>query len=71
MSCYFRYLKDVFAEAGIRVTPATKRRFDEAIHALVGVPYKHCMPDCWSKVKSTIHDTSRRRALLTALKRVH
>ena len=81
MSCYFRYLKDVFADAGIRVTPATKRRLDEAIHAFVGVPYKHCMPapptdkrragpDCWSNVKTALHNASRRRAFITALKRV-
>jgi hypothetical protein len=71
MSCYFRYLKEVFAEAGIQVTPATKRCLDEAIHALVGVPYKRCMPACWSRVKSAIQDASRRRSFIAALKRIH
>ena len=69
MSCYFRYLNDVFSEAGITVTPANKRRLDQAIHAHVGVPYKKCMPDCWSQVKATVQDPTRRRALIASLKR--
>ena len=81
MSCYFRYLREVFAEAGMTVTEANKRQLDQAIHAFVRVPYKHCMPapprdkrragpDCWSKVKRAIHDTSQRTRLIAALKRV-
>lgn len=90
MSCYFRYLHEVFAEAGIAVTESNKRQVDQAIHAFVGVPYKRCMParapraggparrgspraggpDCWSKVKLAIHDTSQRTRSLAALQRV-
>ena len=69
MSCYFRYLKELFSEAGVTVTPANKRRLDQAIHAHVGVTYKKCMPDCWSKVKSTIQDRKKRTALIHALKK--
>ncbi len=71
MSCYFRYLKEVFAEAGVQVTSANKRQIDQAIHAHVGVPYKKCMPDCWSKVKSSIQERKKRASLVAALKRVH
>ena len=71
MSCYFRYLKEVFAEAGITVTPANKRQLDRTIHAHVGVPYKHCMPDCWSKVKTVIQEPKKRAALVIVLKRAN
>ena len=70
MSCYFRYLKEIFAEVGITVTPANKRALDQALHAHVHVPYKRCMPDCWSKVKTALQDPKRRVALVSALKRV-
>ena len=70
MSCYFRYLKSVLAEAGVRVTPANKRAIDRAIHAHVGVPYKHCMPDCWSNVKAALQDPREKTKLVAALKRV-
>lgn len=46
MSCYFRHLKDIFAEAGIEVTASNKRQVDQAIHRLVGVKYKEC-PAAW------------------------
>lgn len=45
MSCYFRYLKSLFEEAGVHVTPDNKRRLDQTIHAFVRVQYKRCMPD--------------------------
>jgi len=67
MSCYFRYLRELFAEAGVRVTPANKRELDQLIHAHVGVPYKKCMPDCWSKVKPAIQDRKKRAALIDVL----
>ena len=70
MSCYFRYLKEIFAEAGVTLTPANKRQLDQAIHAFVHVPYKHCMPECWSGLKAALQETSKRAALIAALKRV-
>ncbi len=69
MSCYFRYLGELLQEAGVRVTPQNKRQLDQAIHAAVGVPYKHCMPECWSKVKRALADSSKRATLIAALKR--
>ena len=80
MSCYFRYLNDVLAEAGVTVTPANKRQLDRAVHRAVGVPYKHCMPargkkagaggpDCWSQVKVALQQPATRAALVAALQR--
>jgi hypothetical protein len=36
MSCYFRHYQDLFAEAGIVVTPQNRKRVDAAIHKLMG-----------------------------------
>jgi len=32
MSCYFRILKDILAEAEIEGTPANRKQVDQAIH---------------------------------------
>lgn len=69
MSCYFRYLNDVFDEAGIRVTPDNKQALDQAIHTFVQVGFKSCMPDCWSKVKVVLQNPFQRAKLVAALKR--
>jgi hypothetical protein len=53
MTCYFRYLGDVFRRAGIEVTPSNRRDVDRMIHRLVGVDYKDC-PATWRAVKSRI-----------------
>ncbi len=71
MSCYFRYLKDILSEAGVKVTPGNKRALDQAIHAAVGVSYKRCMPDCWSAVKAVLQRKSGRAALIAAIQRAH
>lgn len=70
MSCYFRYLKDVLKEAGVSVTPANKKALDQAIHRLMSVTYKKCMPDCWGAVKKRISDPRGRKAFVTQLKRI-
>ena len=71
MSCYFRHLRDLFAEAGVAVTPGNKQALDRALHAAVGVPYKHCMgmDGCWSQVKAAAADPAKRRTLVQALKK--
>ena len=69
MSCYFRYLSDVFTEAGIQVTPANKEALDQAIHTFVQVGYKSCMPDCWPKVQIVIQNPFQRAKLVAVLKR--
>jgi len=53
MSCYFRHMKDVFEEAGVRVTKENKKEIDQIIHELVNVPYKQCSP-AWKGVKEQI-----------------
>lgn len=70
MSCYFRYIKDVFDEAGVTVTPQTKKALDQAIHRLMNVPYKSCMPDCWGTVKKTVADPSQRRRFVAQVTRL-
>ncbi len=70
MSCYFRYLKDVFAEAGVTATSANKQQLDQAVHAFVAVAYKRCMPDCWSKVKMVLDNPFQRAKLVAVLKRL-
>ncbi len=42
MSCYFRHIKGILDEAGIKVTPSNKGQIDRAIHQAVKVAYKDC-----------------------------
>lgn len=68
MSCYFRHLKDILEEAGIEVTPANKKRIDQAIHQIAGVNYKDC-PETWRRLKQEITvDLAKRQALISQLK---
>ena len=53
MSCYFRHLEDIFAEAGIEVTSGNRKQLDRAIHRIVGTDYKAC-PETWRRVKQEI-----------------
>lgn len=67
MTCYFRQLKEVFAEAGIQVTPANRKQIDRAIQHIVGTDGKHC-PETWAKVKERIRrDEKRRREFIIKL----
>jgi Holliday junction resolvasome RuvABC DNA-binding subunit len=72
MSCYFRHMADVFAEAGIdldevKADKARKKEVDAKIHALVGIGYKDC-PQAWKKVKEMLADDKGRAKLVKALK---
>jgi hypothetical protein len=62
-------MKDVFVEAGISVTPKNKKEIDQAIHKLMEVKYKKCMPDCWSEVKKTLANDKERKSFVSALKK--
>jgi hypothetical protein len=42
VTCYFRYLQEIFRRAGIEVTNLNKREIDEAIREILGVKYKDC-----------------------------
>lgn len=64
MSCYFRHLKDVFAEAGIEVTTENKKQIDRAIHEAMGFGYKDC-PATWRRLKQDVlADEGKRRELM-------
>jgi ribosomal protein L23 len=69
VSCYFRYIKDVLKEAGIVVSPQNKKQIDQAIHQMVNVKYKKCMPDCWDEVKKRIGVEKDRKAFVSELKK--
>jgi molecular chaperone GrpE (heat shock protein) len=67
MSCYFRHLKDILAEAGIEVTPANKKQIDQVVHRIVGVEYKDC-PVAWRAVKQIMSDEKTRQEFVKNLK---
>jgi hypothetical protein len=67
MSCYFRHLKDIFAEAGIEVTPDNKKQIDQAIHRIVKVEYKNC-PAAWKEIKTGVADLPKRQEFIAKLK---
>ena len=68
MSCYFRYMKDVLEEAGIKITKENKKDVDRIIHGLVDEEYKNCSPT-WKAVKAHIKaDDAARRQFIEKLK---
>jgi predicted amino acid-binding ACT domain protein len=66
-SCYTRHLKDIIAEAGIELTPADRKRVDQAFHRIVGVDYKDC-PATWKKLKPELTNEQKRLELVQKLK---
>jgi len=42
VSCYFRHVKNILDEAGVKVTSGNKKEIDQAFHQIVGVGYKDC-----------------------------
>jgi len=70
MSCYFRHIKDILNEAGIKVTPGNKKQIDTIIHDIVGVTDKDC-PATWQKLKREIAaDGPKRQAFIEKLQHV-
>ena len=68
MSCYLRHIKDIFDQAGIAITPANRKRIDQAIHQAVDVAYKNCSVT-WKKIKTDIKDDDeKRQAFIEQLK---
>jgi hypothetical protein len=67
MSCYFRHLNELFAEAGITVTPANRKQLDQAIHKIVEVEYKNC-PETWKAVKLGTAGPEKRQEFVRKLK---
>ena len=67
MSRYFRHMKDILAEAQIEVTPANRKKIDQAFHQIAGVPYKDC-PATWKSLKQELAgDEAKRRELIQKL----
>ena len=66
VSCYFRHLRPVLEAAGIEIKAQNRRRIDEAFHAMMGVPYKHC-PETWKALKGRLATEAGRRALAEQL----
>jgi len=63
VSCYFRHLKDIFAAAGIEVTPQNRKQLDRVFHGIVGVEFKEC-PATWKKLKQDwLADPEKKRKL--------
>ena len=50
MTCYFRYMKDIFAEIGVEPTKENKKEIDKKIHEYLGVQYKNCSAT-WKLIK--------------------
>lgn len=68
MSCYFRHMKDVLAEAGVEITKENKKEIDRIIHEMVDVDYKNCSPT-WKGVKEHIkQDDKVRNQFIAKLK---
>jgi hypothetical protein len=44
-------MKDILKEAGVAVTLKNKREIDEAIHKMVRVKYKKCMPSSLTQMR--------------------
>ena len=55
MTCYFRHLVGILAEAGITVSPANRKEVDKIVRNLVGSQYKDC-PSIWREVKKLLVD---------------
>ena len=53
MTCYFRHMKEIFAEIGVEVTKENKKEIDRKIHSLLGVQYKDCSTT-WKHVKTRL-----------------
>ncbi|MDD5289128.1 MAG: hypothetical protein PHY28_08485 [Dehalococcoidales bacterium] len=67
ISCYFRHLRDVLAEANIEVTPQNRKNIDQAFHKIVGVENKEC-PATWKKLKQEwLTDEKKRKELAKLL----
>jgi hypothetical protein len=71
MSCYFRHINDVLAEAGIVVTKENKKDVDRLVHAYLDVEYKDC-PTTWKAFKEKVRDDVKaRKKFIAYMKKNH
>ena len=70
MSCYFRHLKEIFQEAGIEVTPASRKQIDLTIHQLIGIDTNEHCPTVWKMLKQqeVLIDPNKRQEFIIKLK---
>jgi len=69
MSCYFRHLKEFFAEAGIEVNSSNRKKVDQAFHKILGVEYKDCS-GTWKTLKQELAaEPGKRQELANRLKK--
>jgi hypothetical protein len=68
MSCYFRHLKDILAEAGVEVTTDNKKEVDQAFHEIVGVAHKDC-PTAWKNLKRQMANEADRAVVVKKLRK--
>jgi len=68
MSCYFRHLNDVLAEAGVEVTPANRKEVDRVLHEIVGATYKDC-PGAWKNLKRQMANEADRAVVVNKLRK--
>jgi hypothetical protein len=68
VSCYLRYMDEIFVMAGITVTKENKKRLDETIHKLVGTHYKNCSATWSAFKKQALVDEASRREFARRLK---
>lgn len=61
MSCYFRHMKEIFAEIRVEITRENKKDIDRAIHRIAGIEYKDC-PTTWRMLKAEVLGNDRKRA---------
>jgi len=50
MTCYFRHMKEIFAQIDIEITQENKKEIDRKIHEYLGVEYKNCS-QTWKLIK--------------------
>lgn len=55
MACYTKHLTAWLEEAGLPVTPETKRQLHRAVKEVLVMPEAHC-PEVWSRVKERRKD---------------
>ena len=55
MTCYFRYIRELFLIAGIAVTKENRRDIDKVIHGMVGENYKNCSAT-WKHLKKRLNE---------------
>lgn len=69
MAAYFRHLKDVFLEAGIKVTEDNIKRIDWAIHEIAGVQYNNDF-ETWQRIKPVVEDPAKREIFIQKLQEI-